>query len=572
MGIEHFRAIFRQYKPFRSASIKKLPDEIMSLFIDCNGIFHNAKRGVFPSVLDEKEVARVKKKYTKSDLRKKYLTAITDKLDELIEEFHPTHNLIIAPDGVANAAKLNQQKTRRFKPDDETESVYGFDGRTLTPGTEIMFQIDKHIKKWIKNHPSLPPNIIYSSQIDPGEGEHKIFQFVRDGLLIGDTEEGNHVIFGADGDLYILSVLCELPNMFLHRDDNKPDPDYDIKKFREGILEVLGFDGCDERLIYQDFALLSTFVGNDFVSKMPNLPATYETLWEMFKVYGRIQLHLTDEEGDIIWENFSVFIKKVNRWKIKGEDSYLYSYDKLTFPVPEMIDYMTIKEKKSGRVIPWEEGDYDQSRHTREFDQRGFENVWYNKQFKPKDATYYRREGIKEYYTKKDLFNMSVDYLKIMQWFLHYYLKGYRYVSQQFFYPYHITPLLHNLNYYLKTILDRGNEHILSSGITSVSDKGKDYFVITPIHQLLSVLPHDSKKIIPAQFRPLYDSLKCVNPTEYYVLPPENTNADYHVVPIVPPINLPLVNYLIVESGVPIPEKYLPGKIEIYKKKGSKKK
>ena len=557
MGIEHFRKIFEQVKQFRPAADVKLPSKIMSVFIDCNGIFHNAKNGVYPKALDEKEVKRVKKKYSKSDLKQKYLEAITDKLDQILGEFGPTHNFIIAPDGVANAAKLNQQKTRRFKPPEPDEEYWGFDGRALTPGTEIMFQIDRHIKKWLKNHPNLPPNTIYSSQMDPGEGEHKIFQFIRDGMLIGDVEEGNHVVYGADGDLYILSVLCDLPNMYLHRDD-KGEVNYDIEKFKDGIYDRLYFDGCEERLIYQDFALLSTFVGNDFVSKMPNLPGTYRTLIEMFKIYTRIKVHLTDEEGEIVWENFSQFLRKVNNWKVNDEDLYLYSiynpYNKLRYQTVGIMDYVKITEKHSGRTIHWEERDYDPGRDTREFDRRGFEKCWYEKHFKPVDPTLYKRAGEKEYYTKKDIFNMCVSYLKILQWFLYYYIKGYRYVSQHFFYPYRITPLTHNLNYYLKNILERGNEEILMSGIIHKSSE----FRITPIHQLLSVLPPNAITIIPSQFRPLYKGTVSVNPSEYLIPPPENTNAAHHVVPLVPPVNLELVNFLIEESGVPIPKKYQP--------------
>lgn len=558
MGIEHFRRIFDPrfgVKQFAAAENVELPSKIMSVFIDCNGIFHNAKRGIYPKLSDEKEVKKVKKKYSKSDLKEKYLDAITDKLDQILDEFKPTHNFIIAPDGVANAAKLNQQKTRRFKPTDPREEVWGFDGRALTPGTEIMFQIDRHIKKWLKNHRNLPPNTIYSSHMDPGEGEHKIFQFVRDKMLIGDVDKGNHIVYGADGDLYILSVLCDLKNIYLHRDD-EGEINYDIDKFRDGIYEKLYFDRCEEKLIFQDFALMSTFVGNDFIPKMPNLPGTFRTLMEMFKIYSRVKLHLTDEEGEIVWEHFSQFIRKVNSWKVYDEDLYLYTlynqYNKLRYPAVGMIDYVKIKEKHTGKTVKWMERDYDPGRDEREFDRRGFEKCWYDKQFKPIDPTFYKRNGEKEYYTKKDIFNMCVDYLKIMQWFLYYYVKGYRYVSQHYFYPYRITPLTHNLNYYLRNILERGNDEILMSGIIHKSSD----FKITPVHQLLSVLPPNATGIIPKEFRPLYNSTKSVNPSEYLVPPPENTNAEHHIVPLVPPINLDLINFLIVESEIIIPKKY----------------
>jgi len=304
---------------------------------------------------------------------------------------------------------------------------------------------------------------------------------------------------------------------------------------------------------------LTTFVGNDFVSKMPNLPPTFRTLIEMFKIYTRIKLHLTDREGEIIWENFSQFIRRVNGWKINGEDMYFYALNQLKYKTVGMTKYVNVKEKYTGKTVKWEERDYDPGRDIREFDRRGFEKCWYEKQFKPFDPTLYKRAGEKEFYTKKDIFNMCVDYLKILQWFLYYYIKGYRYVSQHFFYPYRITPLTHNLNHYLRNILERGNEEILMSGITHKSSDPK----ITPIHQLLSVLPPDAVPLIPKEFRPLYSLTKAVNPEEYFVPPPENTSAAHHVVPLVPPINLVLIDYLINESEIVIPQKYKPS--EIYK-------
>ena len=217
-----------------------------------------------------------------------------------------------------------------------------------------------------------------------------------------------------------------------------------------------------------------------------------------------------------------------------------------------MCDYEIVTEKSTGRKITRRERDYDPGRDTIEFDRRSFEKTWYEKQFKPVDPTLYKRAGEKKYYTKKDIFNMCVIYLKTIQWFLYYYIKGYKYVSQHFFYPYRITPLTHNLNYYLRDILEKGNEEMLMSGITTKSSD----FKITPIHQLLSVLPPDAVSIIPKDFRPLYKGTRSVNPEEYLVPPPENTNADHHILPLVPPVNLDLVNFLIIESEIFIPKKF----------------
>lgn len=578
MGIEKFDNIFRK-KFFSFAKDVKRPSRVNSLFIDCNGIFHGVKHKVFPLVTTKKgeTVKDYKKKYTTKGLRETFISGIIEELNRIIDDYQPEDNLIIAPDGVANAAKLYQQKTRRFNPKDE--NYYSFDGNSLTPGTEIMISIDKAIKKWLEKKASkgkLPPNTIYSSHMDPGEGEHKIFHYIRKNMIIteisssedelssssdeedwdellssSEKEEPAHIVYGADGDLFILSLLSPLKNIYLYRDNNKLL--YDIEKFKNGVWRSISFDGCDKKRLFQDFALLVIFVGNDFLPKFPNLPGTTDTLFDiMFKIYRSMKMHLTDDKNNIDWDRFLIFLKKLDNWKInKTDDTYFYAWDKLNFPVKEIRDHTIIKDYK-GRIVPWKEGDYDQSRHTREFKKRDFEKDWYEKQFKPRNNKLFKQAKKDSYYSMKDVFNMCVCFLRTLQWNQWYYTKGYKKVSNHFFYPYRITPLVHNLSFYLNSIVNQNQKYILNEKI----NYDPDQFKITPIHQLMSVLPPSSCDLIPKEFRVLYNNTKSINPSEYIILPPENTDADYHHVPLIPPINLDLIEMLIRESEIPISKKY----------------
>ena len=284
-----------------------------------------------------------------------------------------------------------------------------------------------------------------------------------------------------------------------------------------------------------------------------------------------MKIHMTDDDNKIIWDRFVIFLRKLDSWKVnRTEDTYLYARDNLQFPVKE-IDNHTITKDSSGKIIDWKDGDYDQSKHTREFRKRDFEKDWYNKQFKPKNPKLYReamkelpyisssttsmdsgRGGDMDFYSMKDVFKMSVSYLKTLQWNLWYYTKGYKHVSSQFFYPYRITPLVHNLSFYLSSMMKRDQLDLLDKGILH----DPDVFVITPIHQLMSVLPPTNLDLIPKEYRDLYQNTRSINPSEYLILPVENTDEIHHIIPLVPPINLRLVNMLIVESDVPIPKKY----------------
>jgi len=556
MGIDKFGRIFEK-RQFRPSQDVKLPETINSLFIDCNGIFHGAKSEIFPVITRKgKEVNKLsvlKKKYTVRGLKKAYIEKIIENLEQILEDFKPTHNLILAPDGVANAAKQNQQKTRRFNVKDET--YYGFDGNSLTPGTDIMIMIDKEIENWLsvmKEKGKLPKNVIYSSHMDPGEGEHKIFQFIRDDLIVfsENPEKDTHVVYGADSDLFILCTLSKLNNMFIFRDNNKKV--YDIEKFKEGVWNYLSFKGCQKEILFQDFSLLVIFVGNDFLPKFPNLPSTSYTLIDiMFRIYRSMSMHMTDLKNNILWDVFLILIRKLDSWRVnRTEDTYIYARDQLAFPVREIDEHIVIKDYE-GNIIQRSRGDYDPSRHTRTFDKRSFEKDWYHKQFKPIDKKMFQRSGEKEYYNMKDVFNMCVCYLRTLQWNQYYYTRGYNSVSDYFFYSYRITPLVHNISRYLRSLVEKKNTQVLGQKIGPFES-----FTITPIHQLMSVLPFESIDLIPKDFRFLYSGMKSVNPKNYMFLSPENTDCEYNITPLIPPVNLILADMLITESGVRIPKKY----------------
>ena len=54
------------------------------------------------------------------------------------------------------------------------DKVEGWDRTTITPGTDFMEKLGKRINKHFCNN----DNIIVSDSSEPGEGEHKIFQYI----------------------------------------------------------------------------------------------------------------------------------------------------------------------------------------------------------------------------------------------------------------------------------------------------------------------------------------------------------------------------------------------------------
>ena len=117
-----------------------------------------------------------------------------------------------------------------------------FDKTLLTPGTTLMVRIDERLEKWVKTLDI--PMVIYSSHLDPGEAEHKIFDYIRKNELL--TSYGDTLLFGLDRDLIILSLLSSQRNLYIVQDDKRKET---IEYFSIDYLKVLlkkslRFEGC----------------------------------------------------------------------------------------------------------------------------------------------------------------------------------------------------------------------------------------------------------------------------------------------------------------------------------------
>jgi 5'-3' exoribonuclease 1 len=101
---------------------------------------------------------------------------------------------------VAPRAKMNQQRSRRFRSAKELESEYtirqkdedsealdiiNFDSNCITPGTAFMERLSYQFKKWIQYQVNNDRewqqgcDVVFSGADVPGEGEHKIMNFIR---------------------------------------------------------------------------------------------------------------------------------------------------------------------------------------------------------------------------------------------------------------------------------------------------------------------------------------------------------------------------------------------------------
>ena len=214
--------------------------EYDNLYLDMNGIIHPCARpeGAPPP---ESEAAM--------------FAAISAYIDRIVCAVRPRKLLYMAIDGVAPRAKMNQQRSRRFKAAREVaeraeceaelrakfEARVGgaaalppraakraFDSNVITPGTRFMDRLARHLRYYVAlrqaTHPAwraLP--VILSDAGVPGEGEHKIMEFVRQQRAQPGYNPGvRHIIHGLDADLIMLGLATHEACFSILREEVDP--------------------------------------------------------------------------------------------------------------------------------------------------------------------------------------------------------------------------------------------------------------------------------------------------------------------------------------------------------------
>ena len=154
--------------------------------------------------------------------------------------------------------------------------------------------------------------IVLSGHEVPGEGEHKIMEYIRLAKA-QPTYNPNirHCLYGLDADLIMLGLLSHDPHFCLLREEvtfgrqnTKKSKELEHQNFylmhlcivREYLElefqelkepQAMTFPFDMERVI-DDFILMAFFVGNDFLPNLPNLHINEGALALMFKVYKSV--------------------------------------------------------------------------------------------------------------------------------------------------------------------------------------------------------------------------------------------------------------------------------------------
>jgi 5'-3' exonuclease len=313
MGVPGF---FRELvKLFPSIIQNSTGKNISHLFLDANCLYHPQCFKILALHIDERDPIK---------LRTKMIDRILAFIDYLANFINPTELFYVATDGVAPLAKINQQRQRRFGyANDYKTLIYkrhkipnndSWSNIVITPGTEFMCELDRrirnHFTKNIKQSESTY-DIVYSSYMTPGEGEHKILQYIKKNC--SQKSNSARVIYGLDADLIFLAMASQYDNLYLLREADQlnqaradhDDPTnvgeellfVDIDQTKESINiqfnnEYLKFidtedallsddecdNDCDDKQkrdtsfdFCNDYIFICYFLGNDFLPHLPSV-------------------------------------------------------------------------------------------------------------------------------------------------------------------------------------------------------------------------------------------------------------------------------------------------------------
>jgi hypothetical protein len=168
-------------------------------------------------------------------------------LDDFLKTVH-AKRIYIAFDGLVPYAKMVQQRYRRMKIPDVS---CAFDKHQISPGTPYMRELADAIRL-------LFPQCIVSDTLERGEGEHKIFLWLR---TLPEEERKRICIYGLDADLVLIAIAqSHLGQIEVLRERDK-EPGFRVIRI-PALMAVLPIDPE----LYVKLCVMS--FGNDF---MPNL-------------------------------------------------------------------------------------------------------------------------------------------------------------------------------------------------------------------------------------------------------------------------------------------------------------
>jgi len=457
MGVPKF---YGEYISKTNAVKSRYNGTISSLSVDMNGIIHSCAQKVFHYTgKDTNEDIQRRNEDLYKDiniLNQQCYDMVTNTLMDHVKKLKPK-SLILAIDGPAPLGKIKQQRIRRYM--NAPDPTMRFTSASISPGTNFMIGLDSHIQLWIKrSRKDLPKNLVYSSHLVPGEGEHKIMELMRnDNDAVYLNNGGLHILMGDDADLMFLSLLSPLKNIWVSR-----GRDYvDIGQLSRDILS--------RGINVQDFTVIAFLLGNDFLPHIVSLNEVMTTLDNAIQAYKNNGMPLVIN-GKLDREAFKALVSLM----AKSEPFWL----KDIAMDPGVIAIRALESSKTMTQYGY---------HTDvEVDYNAFYSNWYTYGLSPKKDSKIKSFDIMEYHSEvvSIASDMATSYLNTIEWVFNYYTTGINDISLTWYYPYDFAPLLADI-----AVGEFTEDHLV------ISDPVHKFF--HPLQQLFMILGPQHSAIIP---------------------------------------------------------------------------
>jgi 5'-3' exoribonuclease 2 len=519
---------------------------VNNLYMDCNSLIYDAVKNN-PTY----------EKGRNKEYERELIVAVCNKIDYYVGLLNPRDRVFVAFDGVAPVAKLSQQRDRRYKSWYTGQIQRDIDGNlyketwntsAITPGTKFMKDlnesvVDYFLKKNSNNSTSCKLEYIVSTSSVCGEGEHKIFEYMRKHPEYHNAPDIVTLVYGLDADLIMLTLnhLHISKNLYLFRDtpefiksldstlDANKDYLLDIPELAESIVKYIhNYDdvreaGENKKIVenkemkpidenvhtnrIKDYIFMCFLLGNDFLPHFPAVNIRTVGIEIILNVYretlGKTNKFLINDMK-IQWKNFGEFIKNI----ADREDDL-------------MIDEHKRRDKMAKRFGSSGGGGGYNNMHGR--NGRNDKNQFINTNkptilgstdevlgvddikkmddlvmlpMKDRSVEKYINPFEKdwEYRYYKALFNLeitderrrqiSVNYLEGLEWTFYYYIQGC--IDWRWCYNYHYAPLFKDLVKYIPQI---DTQFITPSQHKSIED----------LVQLCYVLPKANLNLLPIE-------------------------------------------------------------------------
>uniref|UniRef100_A0A8C7XWM3 5'-3' exoribonuclease 1 n=1 Tax=Oryzias sinensis TaxID=183150 RepID=A0A8C7XWM3_9TELE len=468
MGVPKFYRWISERYPCLSEVVKEhqIP-EFDNLYLDMNGIIHQCSH---PN--DEDVHFRISEE--------KIFADIFHYLEVLFRIIKPRKVFFMAVDGVAPRAKMNQQRGRRFRSAKEAEDKIKkaldkgevlptearFDSNCITPGTDFMARLQEQLKYFVHNKLSTDKlwhnvKVYLSGHETPGEGEHKIMEFIRsENSKPSHDPNTRHCLYGLDADLIMLGLTSHEPHFSLLREEVRFGGKKSQKRItapEETTFHLLHLSLMREYIDYE-FSWLKNF--EKYMEKLSEFDREHfnEVFVDLKWFESKVGNKYLNESAGLAAEKESAG-KKFN----KKKDASLG------------LSALTSPDKETEHKEVAEDDDEEE------------EDDLFETEFRQYKRTYYMTKMAVDVVSDEFLAQQAKCYVEGIQWILHYYYHGVQ--SWSWYYPYHYAPFL--------------------SDIRNISDLKLTFELgepFMPFQQLLAVLPAASMGLLPECYRHLMTS------------------------------------------------------------------